>query len=83
MGDYVNGVMHRGIHRGVGINVWIVWISFKKWWRKGTDPEDVCNTRVRQRGQGNFELSPKKNYNASSRRAAHCQVLLRTGSHLF
>ena len=35
MGDYVNGVMHRGIHRGVGINVWIVWISFKKWWRKG------------------------------------------------
>ena len=35
MGDYVNGVMHREIHRGVGINVWIVWISWENCWRKG------------------------------------------------
>ncbi|MFZ1645119.1 MAG: hypothetical protein WAT59_06410, partial [Blautia wexlerae] len=29
----------------------------KKWWRKGTNPEEVCNTTGRQRGQGNFELN--------------------------
>ena len=30
----------------------------KKWWggEKGTNPEEVCNTTGRQRGQGNFEL---------------------------
>ena len=31
----------------------------KKWWggEKGTNPEEVCNIRRRQRGQGNFELN--------------------------
>ena len=42
-----------------------------------TDP-----VRSDNRWQRQAELSPKKNYYASSRRAAHCQVLLRTGSHL-
>ena len=37
--------------------------------------------RSDNRWQRQAELSPKKNYYASSRRAAHCQVLLRTGSH--
>ena len=41
-----------------------------------TDP-----VRSDNRWQRQAELSPKKNYHASSRRAAHCQVLLRTGSH--
>ena len=41
-----------------------------------TDP-----VRSDNRWQRQAELSPKKNYYASSRRAAHCQVLLRTGSH--
>ena len=34
----------------------------KKWWRKGTNPEEVCNTTGRQRGQGNFELIPNSDY---------------------
>ena len=42
-----------------------------------TDP-----VRSDNRWQRQAELSPKKNYYASSRKAAHCQVLLRTGSHL-
>ena len=37
-----------------------------------TDP-----VRSDNRWQRQAELSPKKNYYASSRRAAHCQVLLR------
>ena len=41
-----------------------------------TDP-----VRSDNRWQRQAELSPKKTYYASSRRAAHCQVLLRTGSH--
>ena len=41
-----------------------------------TDP-----VRSDNRWQRQAELSPKKNYYASSRRAAHGQVLLRTGSH--
>ena len=41
-----------------------------------TDP-----VRSDNRWQRQAELSPKKNYYASSRRDAHCQVLLRTGSH--
>ena len=41
-----------------------------------TDP-----VRSDNRWQRQAELSPKKNYYASSWRAAHCQVLLRTGSH--
>ena len=41
-----------------------------------TDP-----VRSDNRWQRQAELSPKKNYYASSRSAAHCQVLLRTGSH--
>ena len=34
----------------------------KKWWRKGTNPEEVCNTTGRQRGQGNFELATNYDY---------------------
>ena len=36
----------------------------KKWWggEKGTNPEEVCNTRRRQRGQGNFELAANYDY---------------------
>ena len=34
----------------------------KKWWRKGTNPEEVCNTTGRQRGQGNFELATNCDY---------------------
>ena len=34
----------------------------KKWWRKGTNPEEVCNTTGRQRGQGNFELAANYDY---------------------
>ena len=44
--------------------------------------EDVHTFVEGELTQRKSELSPKKNYNASSRRAAHCQVLLRTGSHL-
>ena len=36
----------------------------KKWWggEKGTNPEEVCNIRRRQRGQGNFELAANFGY---------------------
>ena len=34
-GGLCNGVMHRGITEGVGINVWIVWISFKNGGERG------------------------------------------------
>ena len=36
----------------------------KKWWggEKGTNPEEVCNTTGRQRGQGNFELAANFGY---------------------
>ena len=44
------------------------------------EDEDGDVKIVRQRDQMLY-VSPKKNYYASSRRAAHCQVLLRTGSH--
>ena len=29
---------------------------------KGTNPEEVCNTTGRQRGQGNFELITNSDY---------------------
>ena len=40
----------------------------KKWWggEKGTNPEEVCNTTGRQRGQGNFELAANFGYNKLS-----------------
>ena len=36
----------------------------KKWWggEKGTNPEEVCDTTGRQRGQGNFELIINSDY---------------------
>ena len=36
----------------------------KKWWggEKGTNPEEVCDIRRRQRGQGNFELIINSDY---------------------
>ena len=34
----------------------------KKWWRKGTNPEEVCNIRRLQRGQGNFKLAANFGY---------------------
>ena len=49
----------------------------KKWWggEKGTNPEEVCNTTGRQRGQGNFELAA--NFGYSSRGSADPRESLR------
>ena len=49
----------------------------KKWWggEKGTNPEEVCNIRRRQRGQGNFELAA--NFGYSSRGSADPRESLR------
>ena len=47
----------------------------KKWWRKGTNPEEVCNIRRLQRGQGNFKLAA--NFGYSSRGSADPRESLR------
>ena len=73
--------MHREIHRGgtEGGDKCVDNVDKlrKKWWggEKGTNPEEVCNTTGRQRGQGNFELAA--NFGYSSRGSADPRESLR------
>ena len=48
---------------------------------KGTNPEEVCNTTGRQRGQGNFELITNSDY-VHEGRLTLVKVCVDAGSHL-
>ena len=63
VGDYVNGVMHRGIHRGGGDKcVDSVDKLGNLLAKMGTEQEAVCDTRGGQRGQRNFKLATNCDY---------------------
>ena len=55
----------------------------KKWWggEKGTNPEEVCDTTGRQRGQGNFELIINSDYVHEGQRTL-AKACVNAGSHL-